>query len=183
MNNMANQINTTVTVIAQEGQSVTVNSPNGQQVTVSGRGQFSITFTENAVNVIPMDQYDVEQEVEPLPLPEVVAEVPIPVVEFRQWWAAQPGSFYHSMDTLANSGKQSSGQFSRGECVNLVSLKIMNLNAYNRIFERMNLPAREKTNLQARIWRLEKPELVRACNQRQRERYHRQIRERRLAMV
>lgn len=177
MNNMANQLNTTVTILAQEGQSVTVNSPNGQQVTVSGRGQFSITFTENIVNVIPNLE---EEEVEPLPLPEEVAELPIPAVEFRQWQAAQPGSFFHSIDTLANSGKQSSGQFSRTECESLLSLKIMNLNTYNRIFERMNLPAREKTNLQARIWRLEKPELVRASNRRQRERYHR---ERRLAMA
>lgn len=167
---MANQFNMEVALDMKAGQSTTIGLPNGQQVTVFGEGQMKFTFTSPAVNVIPMEQ-DVVEEV--VVEQEVVEEVPVQAVEFRQWQAAQPGSYFYSMDTLANSGKQSSGQYSRIDCENLLLLKKMNVNTYNRIFERMNLPSREKTNLQSRIWRLEKPELVRASNQRQRQRYHR----------
>ena len=180
---MANQLNTTVVLTAQEGQSVTITGPNGQQVMVSGPGgQVTITFASPAVNVIPLDEV-VEQEVEPLPLPEVVMEHPVPVVEFRQWRDAQPGSFFYRIDMMANAGKQLSSQFSNAELEDLVSLKMMNVNTFNRTFVRLNLSAQASRNVQLRIRRLMNPELRREANKKSLERYHRVRRERMAAAM
>jgi hypothetical protein len=170
---MANQFNTVVTVIVQEWQPITITGPTGQLVTVSGPGgKITITFTSDVVNVIPLEEVVdevmevveevVEEDLEPLPLPVL------------QWPAAEPGAFFYKIDTMVNARKQLSSQFSRAECEDLTSLKMMNLKTYKKIFARLNLSANETRNLQSRIRRLEKPEVARASNLRQRERYYRQ---------
>ena len=176
---MANQFNTTVTIIAQEGQSVTINGPSGQQVTVTGGGQVSITFTSDVVNVIPMDEEVVEEEIEPLPLPEVLEEV----VEFRQWPVAQPGSFFYRIDTLANAGKGLSSQIGNAELEDLASLMMMNKKTFNKIFARMNLSKNAAKNVKNRIRRFLNPELVRESNRRSLERYHNQRRQQQMAAL
>jgi len=175
---MANQLDTTISVIAQEGQSVTVLGPSGQQVTVAGPGgKFTITFTSDVVNVIPLDHNPPQQ----VPEEDVVLPNNLPL--FVQWPAAEPGSFFHKIDTLANSGKQTSAQFSNAELQDLISLKMMNVGTFYRTFARLNLSAQASRNVQTRIRRLMNPELRREYNRRSLERYHRIRRERMAAAM
>jgi hypothetical protein len=169
---MANQLNMTISIIAKKGQSVTVIGPTGQQVTVSGPGgKFTITFTTSAVNVIPEEDETLPEVVEE-PEPEV--EEP---VEFRQWPNAEPGALFHRIDTIANAGKVVSKQFSNLELEDLASLKVMNTNTFNLIFDRMGLSTKAARNVLNRIKRILNPELAREDNRRSLERYHRMRRQ------
>ena len=185
---MANQSNTTVMVIAQEGQQVTVIGPSGQQVTVNGKGgKVTITFTSDVVNVIPeeepvveeevveeevVDEEVVEEEVVEEEVEEEVVELPGPALQY-QWPTAQPGSFFFRIDTIVNARKELSCQVSNAELEDLASLMKMNKKVFDKIIEQMNLPANTKRNIQTRIRRFLNPELVRESNRKSLERYHR----------
>jgi hypothetical protein len=83
---------------------------------------------------------------------------------------AQPGSFLFNIDMLISSGKTRSAHFSRREVLDLLTLKRTNSRTYKRVINMMNLPDNERKNLRSKVWRLEKPELVRANNRRRADR-------------
>lgn len=150
--NMANQFSTTITIIAQEGQSLTVNGPSGQDVTVTGAiGKVTAIFTSQLANMAPDEpMINIEQpfnigQADPWSEIEQMRKETVTLYEIQR-----QKEFLELKNTL-------SSQYTKIHIMEFAAIRNRDRETFNRIFRLHNLNKRQHDNVMNKI-RREDPE-------------------------